>query len=260
MPTGSSGSAKTAQPERIGIPWSRTTLLEGEMSASLRHGVIGAVVLAVLFLAMTPHATASPAEPDRWEVRVAERVPEFASAFIDGQGTLQLRVTDTSDAVVDELRDILKGMFGDLIARDRVEVQAVPYGFLELQALLAGILDELASVNGVTMWGIGHDPPAVLIGTVDADAQAQVRAMLGRNGVPDDAVDFLLVGYPITDELVITRPRAEAPPAVEHVQPEPPAWHVRWPNLVAAAVIVLGLIALTTWAVRRRAGDATPVS
>jgi len=231
------------------------------MSASLRLGALGAGVLAMLLLATALPATAATSPgTGRWEASVAERVPEFASAFLDDRGTLQLRVTDTSDAVVDELRDILAGMFGDLMAPDRIEVHKVPYSFLTLQAWLDHIADEFSSIPGVTLSGIGHDPPAVLLGTVDDEAQAQVRAMLARKGVPDDAVDLIIISYPTTDELLVTRPPAAAPPLIGDVHPDPPAWQVQWPNLVATAVVVLGLIALAIWAVRRRTTDRTPVS
>lgn len=221
----------------------------------LRMGAIGAGVLALLLMATALPAIAATPSDTRWELAVAERVPEFASAFLDGQGMLQLRVTDTSDAVVDELRDILAGMFGDLTAPDRVEVHEVPYSFLTLYAWRDLIADEFSSIPGVTLSGIDHDPPALLLGTVDDDAQAQVRAMLARNGVPDDAVNLIIISYPITDELLVIRPPYAAPPVIGHVQPDPPAGQGQWQYLVATAVVVLGLIALATGAVRRRVTD-----
>ena len=135
-----------------------------------------------------PPADDEPTIDDRY-AEVAGRVPAFAGVWVDGS-RLMIGVTDGSAASARAARDALVEMTGDrdLALRHPVPARAT-YPFDRLKTWYDPVAYEIMSLPGAVSSDIDERENVLRFGFEEAEViRGCVELILGRIGVPDDAV------------------------------------------------------------------------
>ncbi|HEX7168325.1 MAG TPA: hypothetical protein VF230_15200 [Acidimicrobiales bacterium] len=153
-----------------------------------------------------PMLSASGATYDDVLVAVAESVPGFAGAWLDG-GSLVVRLVHAREGAVAAADGIVarRALAGALgrpeIAAMLVVVRSAAFSFRELKRWHDAVSREALALPGAVSSDVDETSNVVRIGTTDvAGTEARVRAIAEANGVPQRAV-VVEHADPVVDQL-----------------------------------------------------------
>jgi hypothetical protein len=133
------------------------------------------------------------ATQDELLAEVGRRVPGFGGMYVDDLGQMQVYVA--ADAPLAEgrpetLRAALRAVLGEAQVPERIEVVRGRYGFAQLRGWHERVWREVLAMPGAVLTDIDEAHNRVRIGIEPGMRAERIVDLLGRAGLPDDAVAF----------------------------------------------------------------------
>src|SRR6185295_9828361 len=148
--------------------------------------------------------SAAPTSIDDLELAVAQRVPSFGGLYFDGNGSLNIYLTDGAQLAAAE--SAIAAVFGkDRFDFTNARAVKARYTFTQLKGWHDHHRLVTLAIRGVVSTGIRKSTNHLHIGVTTADAASSVQAVLARYSIPSDAVEIVITpGFDPYDTLLDT--------------------------------------------------------